>query len=147
MIWLAKASLLLQLIHIFATRHVGFIYWSIHALIWINFTFYLGLPFALYFECSPREKIWNPHLPGHCINIEAYFVATSVFNIVRLQYGYYIYNGYLVITRPWFGFNHSRITMVWVISNNQPIYLKPTRSTIRISIPYSILKKKGYKPT
>jgi hypothetical protein len=57
----------------------------------------------------------------------------------RLQYDYYIYNGYLVITRPWFGFNHSRITMVWVvISNNQPIYLKPTRSTIRSSIPYSI---------
>ena len=34
------------------------------------------------FECTPREKIWNPSLPGTCINIQLSFVITAVINIV-----------------------------------------------------------------
>ncbi|TVY83973.1 hypothetical protein LSUE1_G002987 [Lachnellula suecica] len=80
--WLAKASLLFQLIQIFSSTSRSFTYWLIHSTIWINFGFYLGLPFSVYFQCTPREKIWVPITPGTCINVEVYFVATGAFNIL-----------------------------------------------------------------
>ena len=32
--------------------------------------------------CRPREKTWNPFLPGHCFNNNASFLATGIFNVV-----------------------------------------------------------------
>lgn len=38
--------------------------------------------FATIFQCSPRAKIWNPEIPGACIEYQAVILATGIFNIV-----------------------------------------------------------------
>lgn len=80
--WFAKAALVFQLLHIFTPNFRGPFFWSLHALLWINLLFYTGGAFAVLFQCIPREKIWNPAVTGTCIDVEIYFIATSVVNIV-----------------------------------------------------------------
>ena len=38
--------------------------------------------FITIFQCTPRAKIWNPELPGTCLNYQTYIVATGIFNVV-----------------------------------------------------------------
>ncbi|RWA08446.1 hypothetical protein EKO27_g6649 [Xylaria grammica] len=51
-------------------------------LIWAKLFFYGGwmLPFIL--ACIPREKIWNPRIPGRCIDNDAALIASSAINIL-----------------------------------------------------------------
>ena len=46
-----------------------------------NVVFFTILFFMEIFTCIPREKIWNPMVPGTCIDIQNTFVATGVINV------------------------------------------------------------------
>ncbi|KAH8586136.1 hypothetical protein B0O99DRAFT_748537 [Bisporella sp. PMI_857] len=32
--------------------------------------------------CIPFTKLWNPHVPGHCVNIKAYYIAVPALNMI-----------------------------------------------------------------
>ena len=80
---LAKVAALWPLIRIFSPHKRGLIFWLIQGLIWVNVLWYSAGFFALLFQCSPREKIWNPSVRGHC-GVDGFklFVAANSFNIV-----------------------------------------------------------------
>ncbi|KAI1740020.1 hypothetical protein F4680DRAFT_448630 [Xylaria scruposa] len=52
------------------------------ALIWANLFFYGGWMLSFILACIPREKIWNPKLPGRCIDNDAALIASSAINIL-----------------------------------------------------------------
>ena len=81
-IWLAKVSLLVQLIHIFASTHQGFLYWTLHTLIWTNLVMNLSMTISIILQCRPREKIWDPLVQGTCINVETFFIASGIINMI-----------------------------------------------------------------
>ena len=83
MIWIAKGALLYQLMHIFAPTRMGFIYWSIHALLWGNLAFYIVAFLVTMFECIPLDKAWNHEIKGgHCIDLHAAYLATGAVNVI-----------------------------------------------------------------
>ena len=82
LIFVSKLSILLQYMKLFTPSHTGKTYWSIHFLIWSNLLFYLAIMLAELIECIPREMIWDPEVPGHCINISAALVAGAVINVI-----------------------------------------------------------------
>ncbi|KAF2972989.1 hypothetical protein GQX73_g669 [Xylaria multiplex] len=51
-------------------------------LIWANLFFYGGWMLSFILACIPREKIWNPEIPGRCINNDAALIASSAINIL-----------------------------------------------------------------
>ena len=44
--------------------------------------FYVAVFFLVIFECTPREKIWNPLVEGTCVNISATFIVTGAWNVL-----------------------------------------------------------------
>ena len=34
------------------------------------------------FQCSPVEKAWKRDMPGHCINMEAWYLSSSVWEVL-----------------------------------------------------------------
>lgn len=81
-LYFTKLSILLQYLRIFVVSPQGITYYTIQVLIWTNLLYYLATTFVLIFACEPREKIWNPKIPGSCINQQAIFILTSVVNVV-----------------------------------------------------------------
>ena len=67
--------------HIFVVNR-GKEYWCIHIFIWIIVLYFLTLTFFSIFQCKPIAKYWDFELPGHCIDLSGYFVATGIFNLV-----------------------------------------------------------------
>lgn len=57
-------------------------FWAIMGFIGFNLIFFTILMFLEIFQCVPRPKIWNPMLPGQCIDINSTFVATGVINVI-----------------------------------------------------------------
>lgn len=43
--------------------------------------FYLIIFFIELFWCSPPSKIWNPDIPGKCIDNSTIYIATSIINV------------------------------------------------------------------
>ena len=82
MIFTAKLLILVQYLRIFAPTRRGFTFWATHFLIWTNFMFYVAIFFVVIFECTPRERIWNPMRPGTCVKINAVFISTGVWNVL-----------------------------------------------------------------
>lgn len=78
----AKVSILFQFLRIFVPRHQGTTYWIIHFVIWTNVGFYLATTFALIFQCTPREKIWHPYIPGRCMNLDVQIVTSGSWNVI-----------------------------------------------------------------
>lgn len=78
----AKLGLLLQYMRIFVTPVRRLIYGAIQFLIWSNLLVYTGAILWLIFGCNPREKIWNPSIPGHCFILEAKPVFSATWNLV-----------------------------------------------------------------
>ena len=37
---------------------------------------------TIIFECTPIKKLWNPTIPGHCVDITKFFLATGSLNVV-----------------------------------------------------------------
>ena len=44
--------------------------------------FNFGAFFGDIFQCVPVRKLWNPTVPGRCINYEALIIASGVLNVV-----------------------------------------------------------------
>ena len=80
-IWLAKASLLFQLIRIFTPMKSGPVYWACHTLIWSNLLFYISILLILIFECHPIDKLWKPSNNGYCINRNTVLIASGGVNV------------------------------------------------------------------
>ncbi len=80
-IWLAKASLLFQLIRIFSPMKSGPVYWACHTLIWGNLVFYITILFTLIFECHPIDEVWNPYFAGHCMDRNLVLIVSGAVNV------------------------------------------------------------------
>lgn len=81
--WFAKAAVLVQLMRIFTPNKSGPVYWTIHALLWINLALYVALFFAIAFECSPQSKIWDAYSPnGRCIERTTMLIVQGSVNIL-----------------------------------------------------------------
>ena len=80
-IWLAKASLIFQLIRIFTPMKSGAVYWACHALIWANLAVYIAGTFTILFECRPIYATWNPSLGSDCIKRNLVLVISAAVNV------------------------------------------------------------------
>lgn len=84
-IMLLKVSILLNWLRIFAPMHQrNAVFWVAHVLIWSNVLFYGIGTIVEIFQCTPREKIWNPvYRGGSCpIDMAKHMVASLVINWV-----------------------------------------------------------------
>lgn len=79
--WLAKASLLFQLIHILTPVKFGAVCWACHTLIWGNLIFYVCTFFSTIFACHTVWEGWNPSYQGHCINRNMTLVVSSAIDL------------------------------------------------------------------
>ena len=82
LVFITKLSILIQYMKIFVPNHKGKTYWWIHILIWTNLLFYTAVMLVQIMACLPREKLWNPKVPGRCINIPHLLVTVAAVNIV-----------------------------------------------------------------
>ena len=81
-IFAAKLSILLLYLRLFVPHGRTKTWYTIQGLIIFNALFYFAnLPIEIW-PCVPREKLWMPTKPGHCINNEAVFVAGGSINMV-----------------------------------------------------------------
>ncbi|KAL8680136.1 MAG: hypothetical protein Q9224_003991 [Gallowayella concinna] len=76
-----KSAVLLQYLRLFVPgrNHVFYLTWLLIAM---NSIFNLGLTLAFAFQCIPRRKIWDPSIPGRCINIGTTLMISAVSNTV-----------------------------------------------------------------
>ncbi|KAF2260811.1 hypothetical protein CC78DRAFT_446529, partial [Lojkania enalia] len=78
----AKLSVLLQIKRIFTTKERSVVWWVVWGSIIANAIFYTGLFFSYVFQCWPREKIWNPSVPGKCVSAVGSNLASGIINVV-----------------------------------------------------------------
>ncbi|GFF76359.1 hypothetical protein IFM61606_03816 [Aspergillus udagawae] len=81
LIFITKLSVILLYLRVFAPSFRSKTFLCIHALIWLNLGFYFADTIVKIFECSPRAKIWDKTLKGHCININIPIIVTSSINV------------------------------------------------------------------
>lgn len=80
-IFSVKTVILTQYLNIFCPSKKAPRWKVIVSLIVANAIFFTILFFLEIFQCIPRPKIWNPSIPGSCINIEQTFIASGVINV------------------------------------------------------------------
>ncbi|RHZ58851.1 uncharacterized protein CDV56_107526 [Aspergillus thermomutatus] len=81
LIFITKLSILLLYSRVFAPSFRSKTFFCIQALIWLNLGFYFADTIVKIFECSPRAKIWDKDLKGHCLNINIPIIVTSSINV------------------------------------------------------------------
>ncbi|KAF2232842.1 hypothetical protein EV356DRAFT_449566 [Viridothelium virens] len=75
---LTKASILLQYLRVFSSRIIRYIAWT------LMFLCVVALAWAIFggvFLCTPVGKLWQPEIPGWCMNAEHYWVSTAAANV------------------------------------------------------------------
>ena len=82
LIFITKLSILLLYLRVFAPSKKGWTYIIIHLLLWFNAAFYLADTIVEIAACIPRERIWNPDVPGRCVNIDVLILATAIINSI-----------------------------------------------------------------
>ncbi|GKZ36894.1 hypothetical protein AbraIFM66950_008158 [Aspergillus brasiliensis] len=82
LIFLTKLSIFLLYLRVFAPSPKCNQWWFIQALMGLNFFFYLADTIVKIFECTPRERIWDKTVPGHCIDANIPVLVTSIVNVV-----------------------------------------------------------------
>ncbi|KAI5868215.1 hypothetical protein GGS23DRAFT_544565 [Durotheca rogersii] len=78
-----KGAIIFQWIRIFVpqgTRNAFF--WVGQAIVWLNFIASMIMMFMVIFACNPREKFWNPLIPGTCLNALATVYIAPIINLV-----------------------------------------------------------------
>ena len=78
---LIKLAILIQLASIFAPFKCG-LYWVICAVSVLTIMFYIASTTFRILACIPREKIWEPSVPGTCINSAAGIISSAVLNSI-----------------------------------------------------------------
>ncbi|KAI0482107.1 hypothetical protein GGR56DRAFT_170518 [Xylariaceae sp. FL0804] len=81
-ICIAKLAILILYRRIFSPRRFSPFDTLLVSLITILLMFYLGTNLAKIFECTPRAKIFDPELPGTCIDIPQLLNVSGIFNTV-----------------------------------------------------------------
>lgn len=76
-----KLSILLLILRIFLSVDRDIFFWITHLLIMVNSIFYIISFFVAIFLCSPREKIWNPDMPGTCLDNKTLYIFSAGFNV------------------------------------------------------------------
>ena len=77
-----KLAILIQFLNIFASARTAKIYWAFISLIVVTVVFYSICLFLRIFQCTPREKIWKPKVPGTCIKVQTIIIASASVNVV-----------------------------------------------------------------
>jgi hypothetical protein len=78
---LTKLSICLQFLRLFVPQHTAK-FWCVQAFVWTNMLYFVACFFISIFQCTPREKIWDPLVPGTCVNYQSYILITGIFNCV-----------------------------------------------------------------
>lgn len=81
-IYVVKLSILLQFRRIFVPSRMGTAYYVIQSVNGLNLLFYTAYTFATIFHCIPRRKSWEPHTPGHCLDIARLIISSALINVV-----------------------------------------------------------------
>lgn len=61
---------------------VPFMIWGVWTTVAIATGWVLSTTLAIIFQCQPVQKTWNREIPGHCINIKAFYVGQAVPHII-----------------------------------------------------------------
>ena len=75
-----KLAILLQIKRIFHGTTRDSVHWLSISLMVLDVTYYIASAISEIAQCVPREKIWNPLLPGTCINNNTKVVVDGAFN-------------------------------------------------------------------
>ena len=81
-IWLAKASLLFQLIRVLKPTKSKPTYWACYVLIWSSLAFSIFVLFAIIFQCHPIWELWKQSYIDQCISWKSLLIASSAINMV-----------------------------------------------------------------
>jgi hypothetical protein len=73
-----KASILAQYLRLFSSRSTQFVCYFLLVLL---IPVLCWSVFAGTFLCTPVAKLWEPHLPGHCMNAQQYWLSAAAINI------------------------------------------------------------------
>lgn len=79
---LAKNGILLQLERVFSIVRYDAVWWTVRVVVWVSTIFYTLGFFLQMFACAPREKIWNPTVPGTCLPVAGMSLPFGIFNIL-----------------------------------------------------------------
>ena len=79
---ITKLSIFLQFVRIFIPYRGNCSYYLIQVLIWSNILVFSALMLLSIFACTPRSKIWEPRLPGKCINKTSFWVSLSCIYLI-----------------------------------------------------------------
>lgn len=84
-LFLIKLAILLQLLRIFVPAHKrNVLFWTCHALIWLNFIYYAVYVFLAIFLCRPVKLGWSsqvdPSATGTCLDLRAAYITGAVIN-------------------------------------------------------------------
>lgn len=77
-IFIVKLSWLFLLHHLFRTRRVLYRLWALGSVI-VAYTIVQLVGAGLH--CIPFDALWNPEIPGRCIDINVLFLVCSSLNI------------------------------------------------------------------
>ena len=86
-LFLIKLAILLQLLRIFVPAHKrNVLFWTCHALIWLNFIYYAVYVFLAIFTCNPVKLAWSSQLDllatGTCLDLRAAYITGAAINTV-----------------------------------------------------------------
>ncbi|KAF6241446.1 hypothetical protein HO173_000156 [Letharia columbiana] len=77
-----KISILLQYITLFVAHRGTNFHYFVQGLIWTNILYYTIITLLYLFECTPRQKLWDPTTPGHCFGRDQLGVASGIINVI-----------------------------------------------------------------
>ncbi|KAI0111794.1 putative integral membrane protein PTH11 [Daldinia grandis] len=79
----AKYFILIQLKRIFCPRgNKNAVWWAIYILTTATVLYYIACFFTFLFQCTPREKIWNPAVKGTCISGNGGILSVGIINLI-----------------------------------------------------------------
>ncbi|KAL9609955.1 MAG: hypothetical protein Q9167_005307 [Letrouitia subvulpina] len=77
-----KLAILLLYRRVFMPHKLTLFDWVTRVFMAILCAFYFASTVAKIWECTPRSKIWNKKIPGHCVDRSKLFLSSGIFNTV-----------------------------------------------------------------
>ena len=76
-----KLAIVLQLKRIFRGTKRDSVYWICITIMVVQTIYFIIAGIIVVAQCNPREKIWNPLLPGTCLNNDENVVISACINL------------------------------------------------------------------